>query len=252
MELTNKSLYLGELYHERFSVASHVFTYPIFFLKFEYAYRDRLKSKFFSLNKFNIFSLHDSDYVWGSGRPLDEAARILADAGVSVIKDRIELQTFPRIFGYAFNPVSFWYAYDENQKLNAVLCEVNNTFGERHFYVVKGERLQRGEFVGMSKQFHVSPFFPVSGKYQFRFLCEPDVVQADIQYFSEDGVLLLKTAVSGQAILFNDWTLIRLLFKFGWMTALITFRIHWNALILWLKHVPYFSKPPPPTHEISK
>src|SRR5690606_34171793 len=124
-----------------------------------------------SMNRWNLLSLYDRDY--GSptvqrrkskGDHLEWARRCFAEANIDFEPRRIWLQTFPRVMGYVFNPVSFWYCYDGNDVLRSVLCEVNNTFGETHNYIVRHPDLapiKKGDRFHAEKIFHVSPFFPV-------------------------------------------------------------------------------------------
>ena len=117
------------------------------------------------------------------------------------LQGQVHLHTFPKVLGYVFNPVSFWYFHDEAQQCRAVMCEVNNTFGERHFYLLTAPESQapltKGMLLHARKEFHVSPFFPVSGRYEFRFVSSTDRTMARINYF-EGSVQQLSTSVSGE------------------------------------------------------
>ena len=151
-----KSLFKASIYHKRFFPKSNEFRYSGFYIKFSIDRLNSLKSFLFSVNKFNLFSFYEKDHGYRDGSQLDAWVRdTLGEAGLNNFDGKIILQTFPRVLGYVFNPVSFWYCYS-NDKLTAVICEVNNTFGESHSYVIKN---QNNNNVTLPKEFHVSPFY---------------------------------------------------------------------------------------------
>lgn len=150
------------------------------------------------------------------------------------------LQTFPRVLGYVFNPVSFWYCHDRSGALIAILAEVNNTFGGSYSYLLhrKGEPLRDGEEMTADKLFHVSPFNEIEGGYRFRFHLQRKVQLARIDYDDAEGEVLL-TSISGKP---RDWSAAALLGAFlrmPFLTLGVIARIHWQALKLWLKGVPF-------------
>jgi hypothetical protein len=164
------------------------------------------------------------------------------------------------VFGIVFKPVSFWYAHRADGSLAAVLAEVNNTFGERHAYLLDGPGLGWGREVGVRKVFHVSPFCSVDGRYRFRFLRVPgvpgDVVDAGRTVVRVDlddaGGPLLSTSVSGQLEPLTRAALWRAGRRMPALTAMVLARIHWQALQLWLKRVPFWRKPQPPAAVVSR
>jgi DUF1365 family protein len=167
----------------------------------------------------------------------------------------VHLNTFPKAFGYVFNPVSFWYFHNEAQQCRAILCEVNNTFGERHFYLLNNPNsdapLNKGMLLHAKKEFHVSPFFPVSGRYEFRFAGDASRTMARINYF--DGkVQQLSTSVSGELV--HPSTLLwgKTLLKYGWFTLAVIAKIHWQAIKLLLKGAKFHGKPAPPRQTITQ
>ncbi|HEX4878661.1 MAG TPA: DUF1365 domain-containing protein [Limnobacter sp.] len=173
-----------------------------------------------------------------------------------VLDGAVELHTFPKVLGYVFNPVSFWYFYNQRHTCMAVLCEVNNTFGERHFYLLTdperlGRPLDRGMLLHAEKVFHVSPFFPVSGRYEFRFANVGDRTVARINYFEGD-TLNLSTSVSGQLLHPSLGLWCRTLLKYGWFTVAVVAKIHWQAVKLLFKGARFHSKPAPPAQTITQ
>ena len=151
--MVNNYIVEGKIYHERLKPFNHMFSYNVFLLKFPLDKIEELKSPIFSFNRFNLFSFHFKDYLDGSNRPLKEKIHeVLSAEGIST-DGKIILQTIPRILGYGFNPVSFWYIYDQEEKLLAILSEVNNTFGDRHYYLLQG--FSEYKKITMKKVFHV-------------------------------------------------------------------------------------------------
>jgi DUF1365 family protein len=168
------------------------------------------------------------------------------------------------VLGYTFKPVSFWYCHraqeDEGGALRAVVVEVNNTFGERHCYVLDAPRY--GVEQSASKVFHVSPFNPVQGHYRFRLMRTLHGTQkrtvARIDYYAtavddpSKATPLLQTSVSGSLEPVTPAALRRALLRYPWMTLGVVLHIHTQALRLWLKSVPFFRKPLPPTSFVSR
>ena len=157
----------------------------------------------------------------------------------------IWLQTFPRVLGYVFNPVSFWFCHRRDGSLRAIVCEVNNTFGERHCYLLDAPAF--GSELRADKVFHVSPFCQVEGGYRFRFMVTPGRARTVVRIDYDDGQgPLLQTSVSGALELASAASLRRALWRHPAMTLGVIARIHWQALRLWLKRVRFFHKPAAP------
>ena len=162
----------------------------------------------------------------------------------------------PRLCGYVFNPVSFWFCHRPDGALRAVLCDVRNTFGERHLYLLEqGGTIAYGSELHAKKIFHVSPFCKVEGQYRFRFLRNHDKDGerhlARVDYDDLDGPIL-QTSLSGTARPLRDGTIAWALLRYPLMTFGVMARIHWQALRLCLRRVPFFSKPHPPQEKVSR
>ena len=152
------------------------------------------------------------------------------------------------MLGYTFKPVSFWFCYAAAQEQPyAIVCEVNNTFGEQHSYVLhrSGQGLPDGSLLHAPKAFHVSPFFAVEGHYRFRFLQQSQRMVARVELHGEPG-LLLSTSVSGQVSANSPRSAFALLRRYPLFTIGVIARIHWQAWLLWRKKIRFFSKPAPP------
>ncbi|OYU41211.1 MAG: cyclopropane-fatty-acyl-phospholipid synthase [Pseudorhodobacter sp. PARRP1] len=207
----------------------------------------------FSRNRGNLTSVQDSDHGGPpkAGRGVAWVRQVLAEAGLPEATE-ILLLAQPRVLGHVFNPVSFWLCSDATG-LRVVIAEVSNTFGQRHCYLCHRDDLvamTRDDTVTARKIFHVSPFQPVEGSYQFRFDIAPNRIGIWIDYSAgENGLIATLTgprvALSNRAILA---TFVRR--PFGSRRVLTL--IHWQALKLWWKGARYRSPPVPPGDEISR
>ena len=245
-------LYHGTVLHRRLAPVAHAFRYGVFYLRVRV---DQLPQRWpwlFSHNRWNLFSFHDADHGPRDGSSLLPWIRsLLVRHGLESADGAVWLQTFPRVLGYVFNPVSFWLCHDRAGRLRAVLAEVSNTFGERHNYLVAhpdGRPIAPGDWLTAHKVFHVSPFFPVSGQYRFRFNDAAVHCNFRIDYSTAEGEQLM-TAIGGSASILGSAGLAWAFFRYPWMTLGVILRIHYQALRLWLKRVPFHSKPQPPAEE---
>ncbi len=243
---------VGSIRHARLRPASHRFVYGAWFLRLPLRAQRRWPSRWLKMNRRAVFALHDRDH--GDGRPLlawiDD---LLRREGIDDARGEIWLHTLPRVLGYVFNPVSFWFCERADGRLRAIVCEVNNTFGERHCYLLAhpdGRALAWGEELAARKVFHVSPFCRAEGEYRFRFLLTGTSTAgarfvARIDYHDAQGPLL-QTSIEGALAPLTDARLLRTLVTHPAFTLGVIVRIHWQALRLWIKRVPFFSKPRPP------
>jgi len=250
------SLLLGQVRHRRLRPAANAFTYGVYMLRLPVrtlaADPSLWENRWFSCNRFNLLSFYDRDHGDGKLAPLAWITRMLEQAGIHDADVEIWLHTFPRVLGYVFNPVSFWFCQRADGALRAVLCEVNNTFGERHCYLLEnGATVNNGSALHAAKAFHVSPFCAVAGAYSFRFL---DTAARDgaalrtiarIDYGDAQGPLLL-TSVSGRAVPLDNRQTLAAFLRYPMMTWGVMMRIHWQALKLLIKRVPFIQKPEPP------
>lgn len=241
----------GHVYHSRSETAKNSFKYPIFNIYYSVQKTSQLQTLLQSKFK-SLLSFKDSDYLPTNDRDSlsDKCQKFLSEK-FNYQADQVFLQTIPRMFGYSFNPVNFWYCY-QGEKLDAVLCEVNNTFGETHYYWLyqQGEDLSN-KWLKAEKNFHVSPFFAVEGEYRFRFRPTKTNLHVDIHFLNSDGTIKLHTWVQGELSKLEESTFLGLLVRYGWMTPLVVFRIHYQALKLFYKKVKFFKKPTPPKKEIT-
>ncbi|TAL81696.1 MAG: DUF1365 domain-containing protein [Candidimonas sp.] len=231
--------------HERLRPKRNRFVYPVFSVRINLDRLQELNRWWFSVDRWGLMGIRTRDYGACDGSDLAIwIRRQLAEAGVQA-NGEMWLQTFPRVFGYVFNPVSFWYCHDRDGGLRALLAEVTSTFGERHRYLLtapEGAVITDATTLECRKQLHVSPFFRVEGHYQFRLRDTADTSFVGIDYFDAAG-LVLRTSVAGRKTALNRQTVLRAVTRQPLMTFSIIARIYWQALRLWLRKVPFFSKP---------
>ena len=248
-------LYSAKVMHRRLRPAPYRFVYRVFSVLLDV---DRLSevntlSPIFSVNRFNVLSFYERDHVPRAGIGLREwVNQVLADHGIDATGSKIRLLCFPRVLGLVFNPLSIWYVEDLAGRPKAALCEVRNTFGERHCYLLapEAENSQWPIRKSHAKDFHVSPFIGMRAVYQFR-LSRPDKKLRVLIREFESSRLLLVASQTGQARRFTTRNLLRQLLRVPLQACKVVFAIHWQALKIWLRGTPFHSKPAPPTEEVT-
>jgi len=289
MNLPQAMIGFGQVRHARLRPTQHAFAYPTYFLMLPLRSLKKAPAPAagndtaWAINRPGLLSFFETDH--GDGRaPAQGGAvawidELLQREGIHDATGELWLHTYPRVLGYTFKPVSFWYCHraqdDQGGTLRAIVVEVNNTFGERHCYVLDAPRY--GVEQRATKVFHVSPFNPVQGHYRFRFMRStpgdpalPERTVARIDYFDDaqdtapNGALgsrgaihpaeaaLLQTSVSGVLQPITASALRRALWRYPAMTLGVVLHIHTQALRLWLKKVPFFRKPAPPHAFVSR
>lgn len=262
--ITSIRLCTGEVRHHRLRPAENRFTYGVFFIRVGLRgtahQASELSCSGFSHNRFNLLSFFDKDHGDGQQTPLAWVENLLLSEGITDADGEITLQCFPRVFGYVFNPVSFWFCHRQDGELRAVVCEVRNTFGEKHIYLLETGDIQHyGQELSAKKIFHVSPFCAIEGQYRFRFMrTSRDIGEqhqtqhvARIEYDDDAGPLLL-TSIAGSEQNMTATSITSVMLRYPLMTFGVVARIHLQALYLWFKRVPFFSKPLPPANEVSR
>jgi len=247
----------GQVRHTRLRPARHAFAYPTFFLMLPLRSMRRYGSGELAHNRAGWLSFHDSDH--GDGRSAAQGGALawmealLQREGILDADGEIWLHCTPRVLGYTFKPVSFWYCHRADGTLRAIVAEVNNTFGERHCYLLDAPHY--GRELRASKSFHVSPFCRVEGEYRFRFMRAQrhgmERTVACIDLLDAQG-LLLQTSVSGVLQPCTARSARRVLWRQPAMTLALIAHIHWQALRLWFKRVPFFRKPEPPADFVTR
>jgi DUF1365 family protein len=234
------ALYVGAVMHARLKPVSHRFSYRVMSLLIDL---DRLddanrQSPLFGINRSALYSFHEADHGRRDGSSLRAYAQhCAAGHGIDLTGGRVLLLCYPRLFGYAFNPLSVYFCYRAGGDLALLIYEVRNTFGAIHPYVLPvtpDEVSDAGVRQGQDKLFFVSPFIDMAMRYHFRIRPPGERVQLRILETDRRGPLLAAT-FNGSHRTLNTKELLRAFFALPLVTLKIMAAIHWEALRLWLK-----------------
>lgn len=240
----------GKVWHQRLRPAQHRFEHDSYFLMLPMRL-GREHGWTVPRQRFGWITFADQDHGEGGPDALAWFDALLQSEGIDDADGEVWLQTYPRVLGHAFKPVSFWFAHRADGSLAAIVAEVNNTFGERHCYLLRGEHVQWGQEMQADKIFHVSPFCAVEGTYRFRFTRTGDRMVSRVDLHDDHGPLI-QTSISGQLEHFTRHSARRAFWGTPLMTLGVVVRIHWHALRLFLKRVPFFHKPAAPERFVSR
>ena len=248
-------LYVGSVFHARVHPKKHSFKYNVFCLNINLSELNEINKKFklLSVNKFNIVSVYEKDYGPQNGKSLNVWVKeLLSKNGVNQQLKNIFLLTYPRIFGYVFNPLSILYCYDEN-KLISIFYEVKNTSNEQHTYIfTKGEHTKENTLKHeCNKDFYVSPFIGMSGKYVFRNKLTKNHINIIIELYDNNNNKVLMASQSGKFIDFKEskllkYNLLNPLFGFKVMSAIL-----FESIKIVLKGGKYYARNKKPKDTIS-
>ena len=241
------SLYVGETSHHRFAPRPHRFRYRIFQLLIDV---DRPAQALKGLRtirygRFGLFSFAACDHGARDGSPLRLWVEDkLRAAGVAATAHHIRLLALPRVLGFVFNPISIFFVHAADDRLEAVIYEVNNTFGQTHAYVIptRGGPVERHD---ADKALYVSPFYRVEGGYRFRLTPPGGTLDLTVQK-QTDGHPDFIAALNLRRAPLTDRAMAGLFIGMPFMTLGVVFAIHWEAVRLWLKGTPFGARPPGP------
>jgi DUF1365 family protein len=251
-EPLQSALYPGVVVHQRFKPARHRLRYRIVSILLDLDELPALsrRLRLFSIDRFNLFSVRQSDHGAGTRQGLrDWVAAQCAAAGIPC-DGPIRLLTMPRVLGHAFNPLSVFFCYRRDGALAATLYEVNNTFGERHSYLIPVSGDTRMIRQSCRKTFYVSPFMPMEMDYRFRVAPPAKRVSVVIDGLGAQG-RLITASLSGRRLALTDGALLRAFLGAPALGLKVVGGIHWEALHLWRKKVGFHKKPAPPAEPIT-
>ena len=240
------SLYECAVAHCRLKPKRHAFDYRVFMLSVDLSELPALgKSLFgFSHNRFNLFSIDDRDHI-DLGHPggiRGNLVKWLADQGTRVPDEaEIRLVTFPRVLGYGFNPVSFYYIQAQSGETLAVIAEVVNTFREMKLYVVDTASAGGLWHRRVAKDFYVSPFSDPGMEFDFNLGLPSETWRVNIDTY-DAGERILLSSIRGERRNLTSRMLFWCAFKYPMLSLKIIGLIHWHAFLLWLRRVPFIRK----------
>jgi DUF1365 family protein len=250
----SSSLYAGVVSHARVKPRRHKLAYRIFMLLIDLDELPGLKLKTLGVGGFNLFGFDPKRFgaqgsEEGSGRPLKaQIEATLAEAGIAH-GGPIRMLAMPQILGRAFNPLTVYFCHAPNRTLTAILYEVNNTFGERHSYLIPAPNAALIK-QGCAKEFYVSPFMDMDLTYAFRILRPEERVLVAVDTSDADG-LILTASFSGERRPLTDAALVKAWLTHPWMSVGVVAAIHFEALKIWLKGEKVRVRPPAPERAVT-
>ena len=246
----SSKLYKCQVMHNRLTPKKHRFTYNIFmfWLDIDKLSETSDKLRFFSRNKTNIFNFRDDDHFKfpaGDNRnKLDVRTKLnnyLIENGITDIPAKVYLLTHVRMFGHVFNPVSFYFCYDTDNECKYVVTEISNTFGEMKMFLIDS-RNEKGFEQNATKYFYVSPFTELDEEFEFRYQIPAEKMNIQINVKNKQGFKFFISTLTGIQKKLTDNRLLAYVFRFPFITIKILWSIHFQAMLLWLKKVPYHKK----------
>jgi DUF1365 family protein len=247
----NSCLYKATVMHNRLKPKSHRFHYNVFMFYIDLDELDLLPQKFkmLSRNRFNFFAFKDKEHLQlpidnpdTSKTTKEHIVNYLKQNGFQFVDQRIMLLTNLNILGYNFNPVSFYFIINAENKAECAIAEVGNTFGEMKPYFLNSETLTGSRFhLNTTKYFYVSPFIEHDTVFDFNLVVPSDKLNIRIDDQKEGECFFISTLTGNKKPLTNLNLLIYSL-RFPLLTLRIITLIHWNALLLWLKNLSYHKK----------
>jgi uncharacterized protein len=246
------ALYPGVVTHHRRRPREHRLTYRIWSMLIDLDEMEALdrQLRWFSLDRFNLVAFRQRDRGAGSGDLRNDVRNQLRDAGLPA-DGPIRFFTMPRVLGQAFNPLSIYFCHHRNGDIAAILWEVDNTFGERHAYLIPAIADEAGVIrQACGKDFFVSPFMDMNLTYRFRVRTPGEHFALQIEVDDAVGLILSAHHVAARQTL-SDGALLGLALAAPLQALAVLGGIHWEALKLWLKGVKLRVKPAPPTTPIT-
>ncbi|MCS6984303.1 MAG: DUF1365 domain-containing protein [Leptospiraceae bacterium] len=238
----NSCLYLARLYHYRERTCKHYFSYPVYFwyLDLEEIEKWGRRSRILGYERFALFSFYEKDHgLFLAQGTLREKLYNLILYENWPLPQRIRLLTNLRVLGYVFNPVSFYFLFDKEDRAYGVVVEVNNTFGEQKAYLLKIKNdFAQGE---ETKWFYVSPFIRHDSRFCFSLHLPNETLRLRIDTRDDQGIEL-KAAVWGKKIPITWANIFYVFCRYPLYTLFVIGRIHYHALLLYLKRIPFYRK----------
>ena len=226
----------GTVRHRRVRPFVYDLEHSVYYLALDLDELDEVdrRHRLLGRNGWNVLTFRDDDHLVP---PADDVARRLREhlrgEGEDPTGWQITLVTNPRVFGYVFNPASFYLCRDAAGVLQVVVVEVHNTHLERHLYTLRADGREGPTLVAtMDKTFYVSPFIEIAGGYTVRVRDEPTSLRIAIDQGDSDGGLLYTSLVLRRRRL-SDRMLARMLVRHPFITQRTMAMIHWHALRLW-------------------
>jgi uncharacterized protein len=262
----NSCLYEARVMHNRLSPTPHRFHYKVFLFCLDLDEIGTLAARlhWLSHNRFNLFNFCDRDHLQlphtaatpDTAEPADTAETpdtapdirrhitgYLRSQNIEIGNGRIMLVTNCRTLGHQFNPVSFYFCFDEQGNPRCAVAEVGNTFRELKPYLLGPDTLHQKTFrQKQRKYFYVSPFIDLDTWFDFDLTIPDDALKIRIDDFDSDNNRFFLSTLTGRRVPLTDANLLRSFFSIPFVTLKVITLIHWQALKLWRKKIPFHRK----------
>ena len=240
----SSAIYECSVMHHRLTPKQHLFAYDVFYLWLDLDELDTLSSQLslFKRNRWAMFSFFDADHIMKDGQEVKaNVLQVIRESGVDTSNiAKVRLLTFPRILGYIFNPVCFYYCFDADEQPVCAVAEVTNTFHEQKPYVLANQEGDRFRLI-TPKHFYVSPFCGLELNFDFKLRLPTEHLEIHVDdRQGEDRVIL--TSLQGKRRPLTDSGLLACAFKYPLLTLKVIFLIHWHAFRLWMKGLHVYRK----------
>jgi DUF1365 family protein len=242
---TSSAIYECEVMHHRLTPLKHRFNYRVFYLWLDLEELGALDAglKVFSRNRFNLFSFFDADHLeMGKCTARENLLEWVKQQGMPIDHIRkVRLLAFPRVLGYGFNPVCFFYCFDAMDQPVCAVAQVTNTFREQKPYLLR-EKDETGRFrLVTPKHFYVSPFSALDLSFDFKLPVPGERLEIHIDDREGDRRVLL-SSLTGKRRPLTNGRLLWYAVKYPLLTLRVIFLIHWHALLLWVRRMPVHRK----------
>ena len=234
--------------HSRSWPKTHRFSYNYFVFYIDLDEVEELSNKIWSIshNRFNVFDFRDNDHLRLLERQCTVKEEILEFCNANEVNkatiQKVMLLTNLRTLGYQFNPVSFYYCFDANNRPVCSVAEIGNTFGEMKLFFLGKDSINSNSFDKTSKKhFYVSPFMDMDTDFHFNLSVPDEKLNIRIDDY-RNGKRIFNSSLLGEREPLNNWNVIKNFLKTPLVTLQVIFQIHWQALLLWLKKIPYYEK----------
>ena len=251
MVSTNDGILIGDIFHKRLIPVKHMLRYKVFALMIDCEKINHLSKelKYFSYNKFNLFSIYDKDH--GNKTSISNFLYDIKNKAKTTNEiKRFTMVCYPRILGYAFNPLTLYLGYNNENKIELVIYEVNNTFNERIVYVIPTHGGGNDTiYQNCKKKLYVSPFNPDTGEYFFHVRKTDRALNIGIA-LKEKTTPILKAYFKNNIIGLNDSNLLITLKQNISMIFKVILAIHYEAFRLWMKGLKIKKRANVPSYQI--
>ena len=241
-------LYQGQMMHHRTAAKENLFRYRVYMWMVDLDELDALSGALpsFGHNRHGLTTIRSCDHLGDPALPIKtNLLRYLAGEGVDLEGGRVMLLTNARVLGYVFNPLSVYYCYGPDDELRCIVAEVHNTYGERHCYLLSPDEHGRCE---ADKEFYVSPFFTVDGRYRMNFQPPGERLSVTMELV-QGGTSVFRATLVGRRKPLTEQTLRRVLLTQPLMTARVTALIHLHGVALRVRGLRRVRRP---VHEVQE